>query len=165
VTGSLAAAAAGAKMNVAALSPGTLAAFETILALTSQQPPSSSSSIGEPGDSPPGVLTPRPGQADWLWPYLLFRVMGMPEGIFELIIDFLPSPRIWQWSLYRLRKRCAIAPHVAVTDASAIIDEIFTDANVFPGADQKFHLVKISHSPAVRPLSLLSTLLSSLFCD
>ena len=171
VTGSLAAAAAGAKMSVATLSPGTLAAFETILVLASQQqqqqqPPHSPSAAmevgqglsvacGEPGDLPAGVLAPRPGQADWLWSYLLFRVMGMPEGIFELIIDFLPSPRIWQWSLYRLRKRCTIAPHVAVTDVSTIIDEIFTDANVFSGTDQKYHLVKISQSPAVRAPSLL----------
>ena len=169
VTGSLAAAAAGEKMSVAALSPGTLAAFETILALVSQHhsphPPSTAMEVGqgqglsvascEPGDLPAGVLAPRPGQADWLWSYLLFRVMGMPEGIFELIIDFLPSPRIWQWSLYRLRKRCTIAPHVAVTDVSTIIDEIFTDANVFSGTDQKFHLVKISQSPAVRAPSLL----------
>ena len=91
--------------------------------------------------------------------------MGLPFGIFELIAEFLPSPRIWQWSLYRLKKRCSLAPQVALNDISVIIDEIMTDANILAGPDQKQQLIKISSSPEVSAGALLWSLAKSpAFC-
>lgn len=105
---------------------------------------------------PPQLRALRPGQADWQWPFLLYRVMGMPFGVFELIADFLPTPRIWTWSLYRLKRRCTIAPYVAITDLSILIDEILADANIFPGPDQTYLLMRINRSPEVHFILTLS---------
>lgn len=123
-----------AGLAIDALSPEIQAAFETIKALATS-----------PQREFPSIMHfQRRGVYDWQWPFLLYRVMGMPYGIFELIADFLPSPRIWQWSLYRLKRRCAIAPYVAITDLSVIVDEILADANIFAGPDQKNLLIKIN---------------------
>ena len=34
---------------------------------------------------------------EWQWPTLLLRCMDLPPGLFELIVDMLPLPRMWQW--------------------------------------------------------------------
>lgn len=75
--------------------------------------------------------------------------MDLPDGIFDLIVDFMPSPRIWQWSLWRLRKRCRLAPHVAINDISKIMDEILCDSNIFSSANQSQLLVRISRDSSV----------------
>ncbi len=74
----------------------------------------------------------------------------MPSGVFELIMDYMPLPRIWQWSLLRLSRRCKLAPQQAMIDMSIIMDEILKDTMIFAGLDQTNQLVKISRSPQVR---------------
>lgn len=75
--------------------------------------------------------------------------MGLPSGVFELIAEYIPLPRVWQWSLLRLKRRCKLAPHQAVIDLSIIMDEILRDANIFSGRDQSNLLMKINNSPQV----------------
>lgn len=75
--------------------------------------------------------------------------MALPSGVFELIADYMPLPRIWQWSLMRLRRRCKLAPHQAVLDLSIIMDEILRDSAIFAGWDQSNLLMKINRSPQV----------------
>jgi len=41
-----------------------------------------------------------PSYVDWQWPQLVMRCLELPLGVFELIIDMLPKPRIWHWSLW-----------------------------------------------------------------
>ena len=74
--------------------------------------------------------------------------MDLPPGVFELIADMLPMPRVWQWSILRLKRRCKLAPHQAVCDINIIMDEIITDACIFPGPQQSL-LVRISQHPEV----------------
>jgi hypothetical protein len=90
-----------------------------------------------------------PGYAEWLWPQLLFRCMELPPGVFELIADMLPMPRVWQWSLMRLRQRCRLASQQAVIDMSILMDEILADANMFKGHNQQQLLVKLNRNPEV----------------
>lgn len=75
--------------------------------------------------------------------------MGMPNGVFELIMDYMPLPRIWQWSLLRLSRRCKLAPQQAMIDMSIIMDEILKDTIIFAGLDQTNQMVKITRSPQV----------------
>ena len=75
--------------------------------------------------------------------------MTLPSGIFELIMEMLPLPRVWQWSLLRLKRRCKLAPHQAVQDLSTIMDEIIRDSAIFSGPDQSNLLMKINRSPQV----------------
>lgn len=75
--------------------------------------------------------------------------MSLPSGIFELIMEMLPLPRVWQWSLLRLKRRCKLAPHQAVQDLSIIMDEIIRDSSIFAGGDQTNLLMKINRSPQV----------------
>ena len=74
--------------------------------------------------------------------------MDLPPGVFELIADMLPMPRVWQWSILRLKRRCKLAPHQAVCDITIIMDEILTDACVFAGHQQSL-LVRINQNPQV----------------
>lgn len=76
------------------------------------------------------------------------RCMDLPPGVFELIADMLPMPRVWHWSILRLKRRCKLAPHQAVCDINIIMDEILTDACIFPGPQQSL-LVRISQNPQV----------------
>jgi hypothetical protein len=76
--------------------------------------------------------------------------MAMPSGVFELIMDFMPLPRIWQWSLLRMPRRCKLAPQQAMIDMSIIMDEILKDTMIFAGQDQSNQMVKINRSPQVR---------------
>jgi len=152
------------------LSPAARAALDSIKEMLKRnRAPSDAVDSPPPPTTSTSLQQQRPGQTDWQWPFLLFRVMGLPFGIFELIADFMPSPRIWQWSLYRLKKRCSLAPYVALTDISIIIDEILTDSNILAGPDQKQQLIKLSNSPEVSfsssspSSSSCATLFSSLY--
>jgi hypothetical protein len=73
----------------------------------------------------------------------------MPDGVFEHIMEYLPLPRVWQWSLLRLPRRCKLAPNQAMLDMSVIMDEILRDSLIFAGADQTNLLVKLNRSPHV----------------
>eukprot|EP01034_Spumella_vulgaris_P029784 gene29784-36880_t len=95
------------------------------------------------------TVLPFPGHADWQWSSLLMRVMGLPPGVFELVIDYMPSPRIWQWSLTRIKLRCKLSPVQAMLDISCVMDEILCDANVISDPVQKQLLVKINRSPQI----------------
>ena len=88
--------------------------------------------------------------SNWQWPLLLNKCLStLPTGIFELVMEFLPTPRVWQWSLLRLKRRCKLAPHQAVLDMSILMDEILCDSLIFAGPDQKHLMYKISSSPQV----------------
>ena len=92
--------------------------------------------------------------SNWQWPLLLNKCLSkLPTGIFELVMDFLPTPRVWQWSLLRLKRRCKLAPHQAVLDMSILMDEILCDSLIFGGPDQKYLMFKISSSPQVSTVS------------
>ena len=102
-----------------------------------------------PPDVPPCMLRRRPGYAEWQWPLILHRCFDLPDGLFELIVDFMPLPRIWHWSLLRLKRRCRFAPKQAVSDLSVMLDEMLTDLSVFPGS-QKLQLVRLAQSRAAQ---------------
>jgi hypothetical protein len=89
------------------------------------------------------------GYSDWQWTALLYNCMSMPSGVFELIADFLPLPRVWQWSLMKLKRRCRLAPSQSLLDLSMLVDEILADANIFAGADQSTMLIKINRNPQI----------------
>lgn len=86
---------------------------------------------------------------DWMWPLLLNRCMDLPPGVFELIVDMLPNPRVWHWSLCRLRRRCKLAPQQAVADICVILDDMLTDSNLFVGKNQKVLLQRIARNPQI----------------
>jgi ankyrin repeat protein len=89
---------------------------------------------------------------DWLWPLLFQRVLALPPGVFETVIDFLPMPRVWSWSLSHMLLRCRLAPQQAVMDLSIIMDEILCDSNVVGDNVQQNLLVKIARSPHLHDL-------------
>lgn len=90
-----------------------------------------------------------PDYADWQWSLLFYRCLGLPSGIFETIMEYLPYPRIWPWSLSQMPRRCKLAPSQAVLDTMIIMDEILRDAVLIAGPDQKNLLVQIARSPQV----------------
>ena len=92
----------------------------------------------------PPMLPRRPDYEDWCWPLLLLRCLELPHGVYDLIIDMLPLPRVWEKSLKGLGRRCKCAPQQAVSDITAIMDEILIDACIFPGKDQQGQLVRIN---------------------
>lgn len=108
---------------------------------------------------------------DWHWPILLMRwvsliqemtmcayclliscrrCMHLPLGLCELIMDYLPMPRVWKWSLVRLKKRINLASHAATIDISIILDEMFTDMTLFRGSVQRVHLLNIARNEPVK---------------
>mmetsp|Transcript_25237 Transcript_25237/g.22962 ORF Transcript_25237/g.22962 Transcript_25237/m.22962 type:complete len:645 (+) Transcript_25237:70-2004(+) len=95
---------------------------------------------------PNALKKPNSGYFDWEWSKLLYRIMGLPLGLFECIVDYIPSPRIWQWSLYRLRSRCKLAPSVSINDIGIIIDEILCDSRIFNFNKQKDLLIFINRN-------------------
>lgn len=103
------------------------------------------------------------GYSDWQWPFLMNRCMSLPSRLFELVMEYMPLPRVWQWSLLRLKRRCKLAPQQAVQDMSVIMDEILCDSAIFAGTDQKNLLIKINRSPQVTLPSLLFTCCSWCF--
>jgi len=80
---------------------------------------------------------------------LSFRSMGLPMGIFDLIVEYMPLPRVWMWSMHRLRDRCKLAPQQAVKDLYIIADEVLCDAEIFRGKDQSNLLIRINQNPHV----------------
>jgi hypothetical protein len=97
----------------------------------------------------PILAATRPGYAEWQWPVLLSKCASLPPGIFELIAEMLPVPRIWQWSLWRLKNRCKLAPGDALKDICILMDEIITDLNIFSGRVHSNLLVKIARNPQI----------------
>ena len=107
------------------------------------------------------------GYQDYMWPLLLLKVFEMPFGVSDLIVDFLPVPRIWDWSISQLKRRCRLAPRVAILDSYIIIDEILGDNNLFSGSEQKGLLVKLAASPerkryCIEELGMKESLVNSL---
>jgi Ankyrin repeats (3 copies) len=136
--------------------PENAIAVQALTEFLTSTPSSSKSTEDSSTCSPsPSVSNPlssispiRPRYALWQWPLLLQRCMDLPPGVFELIADMLPMPRVWHWSILRLKRRCKLAPHQAVCDINIIMDEILTDACIFPGPQQSL-LVRISQNPQV----------------
>mmetsp|Transcript_1189 Transcript_1189/g.1931 ORF Transcript_1189/g.1931 Transcript_1189/m.1931 type:complete len:639 (+) Transcript_1189:157-2073(+) len=104
-----------------------------------------------PAARPTEMQPPRLGYAGWQWPFILMRCMKLPLGVYELVMEYLPVPRMWQWSLNRLKRRIGLAPHPSTVDVSLILDEMIADMNLFPGR-QKAHLVRIARSPAIQQI-------------
>ena len=77
------------------------------------------------------------------------RCLDLPEGVYENIIEYMPQPRIWQWTLTRVKLRCKLSPLQAMLDISTVMDEILCDSCIIAGADQQQMLVKINKSPQV----------------
>ena len=75
--------------------------------------------------------------------------MNLPAGIFETIMEYMPMPRVWQWSLLRLKRRCKLAPHQAHYDMGVIMDEILRDSALFVGQDQSNLCMRVARSPQV----------------
>lgn len=73
-----------------------------------------------------------------------FRVFNLPLGLHELIVDFLPNPRIWKFSLNRLKRRITLAAQPATLDISILLDEMLTDMVLFHQPDQAGHLIQLS---------------------
>ncbi len=86
------------------------------------------------------------------WPLLLFKCMYLPEETYRLIVSFLPSPRLWQWSMPRLKKRCKLSPKQALIDTSVMIDEVLSDSCIFSSGESEFALTKLIRQPSVHPL-------------
>jgi hypothetical protein len=61
----------------------------------------------------------------------------------------LPEPRMWQWSLLKLKRRCKLSPPDALKDISILMDEILTDLNVFSGPCHSNLLVKVARNPQI----------------
>lgn len=52
--------------------------------------------------------------SDHCWPQLLAKVVYcMPEGVLENIVEYIPTPRIWNWSLYRYARTSPTLPAAA----------------------------------------------------
>ena len=71
----------------------------------------------------------------------------MPLGVFEHIIEYIPSPRVWEKNLTRLGARSKLAPLQTLMDTSTMIDEILSDTLGFTCPTQKQLLVKLSRCP------------------
>lgn len=101
-----------------------------------------------PLPAPAGMAPHRPGYAPWQWPLLLKKVFDLPLGVYELVVDFLPAPRIWKTGIHRLKRRVTLAPQAATLDISIMIDEMLTDMSLFhaPPSAQRGHLVTVARS-------------------
>ena len=77
--------------------------------------------------------------------------MYLPEETFHLIVSFIPSPRLWQWSLPRLKKRSQLSPKQALVDTSVIIDEVLSDSCIFSNSDSEYLLTKLIRQPSIYP--------------
>lgn len=93
--------------------------------------------------------------ADWMWPMVFQRALTLPHGVFENVMDFLPLPRVWSWSLSHMLRRCRLAAQQTVVDLTTLIDEVLCDSCVVGDDVQKQILVKIARSPQVK-LSVVS---------
>jgi len=94
------------------------------------------------------------GYAEWQWPFLFEKCLTLPPGIFESIMEYMPMPRVWQWSLLRLKRRCKLAPHQALFDIGAMMDEILRDSALFAGSDQRNLCMRITRSPQIHDFLL-----------
>ena len=48
---------------------------------------------------------PRRGYGDWAWPALMQRCLLLPESVLHCVVEFIPAPRVWNWSLHQLQRR------------------------------------------------------------
>mmetsp|Transcript_25235 Transcript_25235/g.42570 ORF Transcript_25235/g.42570 Transcript_25235/m.42570 type:complete len:814 (+) Transcript_25235:105-2546(+) len=98
----------------------------------------------------PEVMYPhRPGYAPWQWPVLLKRVFDLPLGVHELVIEYLPAPRIWKTCIHRLKRRVTLAPQAATLDIAIMLDEMITDMCIFRPPQQRGHLITLSRNESV----------------
>jgi ankyrin repeat protein len=92
-----------------------------------------------------------PDYAGWQWVQVLHKAFALPGGVFELIMEMLPLPRVWAWSIFRMRRRCNLAPQSVVFDLNLMMDEILRDEVLVTGADLSPRnsnvMVKINRSP------------------
>lgn len=99
---------------------------------------------------PPSVVSPqRPGYAPWKWPLILMKVFDLPLGVHELVLEFLPYPRLWKNNIQRLKRRVTLAPQAATLDISIMLDEMLTDMCLFRPPRDRAHLVTLSRNREV----------------
>ena len=79
-----------------------------------------------------------------------FETRPLPFGVYRLICEFLPLPRLWASELERLRKRISISANdVAVSGAFTLMDEVFCDLNPAREFGDNW-LVRIAKSPTLQ---------------
>ena len=78
------------------------------------------------------LLPPVPGQHSHKWSLLWLQcVRKLPFDCVNTIVQYLPAPRVWTWSLHRAKARMRSAPQVVMRDLFIIVDEIFSDSQLF----------------------------------
>eukprot|EP01031_Cornospumella_fuschlensis_P028574 gene28574-34495_t len=105
---------------------------------------------------PPSV----PNYEDYMWPKILHRALSLPHGVWELVAEYLPLPRVWRTTLSVLPRRIKLSAHVAMQDLSTIMDEVLTDTGVVAvpfgsgsaGGSGRHLLQKVATSPQLHPL-------------
>ncbi len=77
------------------------------------------------------------------------RCFYLPRGLFELVADFIPRPRVWKISLLRLKRRALLAPNQTIRDTAAVMDEMVADMSLLSGGNNSRSLVRIAQLPHV----------------
>ena len=95
---------------------------------------------------------PHVGYADWMWHIVLLKCLSLPEGLYFHIMGFVPQPRIWRWQLKGIKSRSHLDVRQAMIDASSVIDDILTDANIYAGSDQTRLMCRIAVNPQLHPV-------------
>jgi hypothetical protein len=75
--------------------------------------------------------------------------MSLPLGVYEMIVEYLPSPHAWKWSLNHLKRRAIFSPQITVNDTSLLIDELLSELKILDFPHQKGTLMRIATSPEV----------------
>ena len=93
--------------------------------------------------------TPSNRSQPYEWSALLIKALTLPPGIYDLICEFMPLPRVWNWTLEVLKKRCTLIPQACAVDLSIMLDEMLTDADIFKGSQQKLLVMKLNSNPQI----------------
>ncbi len=59
------------------------------------------------------------------------RCFDLPHELFEIILEYIPYPRMWNWSINRLNRRINLSSHVSTYDMCVLIDEMLKDMSIF----------------------------------
>jgi ankyrin repeat protein len=97
--------------------------------------PSLSFSLSSSPSGGVSIMKPTPGPSGHphLWSMMWVRAMQkLPSDCLKYIISFIPSPRIWDWSLLKIKEGLEFrGAEVIMRDLFIIVDEVFTDSNLF----------------------------------
>lgn len=87
----------------------------------------------------------------WEWALVMRRCMDLPGGIFDHIMDYMPLPTEWNWSLDILKRRCQLQPQQSLLDMCKLMDELLADACIFKGSNQSLLLCRLNQNPQIYP--------------